>query len=250
MVKSANRVFSILEIIGESKTGLTHGEIRSALQIPKSSLTALLVDLIGQECVVQDSLSKRFTLGPKILILAGKYIENIDIVNYGRKFVNEISKETSQTVTLTTRIGFDALVVYKIDTAQPILPNVQVGIYLPLYASAAGKVMLAFFNEKEIQQYLNSTDFVKFTPKTIVDRKKILSDLIEIKKSGLATNREGYREGITAIAAPVFDHQKDVVASITIAVPSFFLNSKKEKKYEKKLSEIASKLSRMLGYSN
>jgi DNA-binding IclR family transcriptional regulator len=249
MVKSANRVFSILEIIGESKTGLTHGEIRSILQIPKSSLTALLVDLLSQDYVVQDSLSKRFTLGPKILILARKYVENIDILNYGRNFVNEISKETLQTVTLTTRIGFDALVVYKVDAAQPILPNVQVGIYLPLYASAAGKVMLAFFKEKEVQQYLNSTDFVKFTPKTVVDRKKILSDLIEIKRSGLAYNREGFREGVTAIAAPVFDYHKEVIASITISAPSFLLNSQKEKNFENKLTAIAGKLSRMMGYS-
>jgi DNA-binding IclR family transcriptional regulator len=249
MVKSANRILSILETIGASESGLTHTEITAALQIPKSSLTALLFDLIDHEFVLQNKLSKQFTLGPKILILAGKYLENTDLIGYGRNFVNEISKETAETVTLTIRIGLDALVAYKVDSAQPILPNVQVGIRLPLYASAAGKVMLAFFSEEEIERYLDSTELVKFTPKTIVDRKQINSDLIEIRKSGMAHNREGFRKGITAIAAPVFDHHKEVVASITISALTFLLNSNKEKLFEKKLSEIASRFSHVLGYS-
>ena len=87
MVKSANRVLSILETIGASKHGLTHAEITAALQIPKSSLTALLFDLTDREYLLQNKLSKRFTLGPKILILAGKYLENTDIVDYGRNYV-------------------------------------------------------------------------------------------------------------------------------------------------------------------
>lgn len=250
MVKSANRVLSILETISANKSGLTHTEITAALQIPKSSLTALLFDLIDQEYLLQNKLSKRFTLGPKILILARRYSENTDIVDYGRNFVYEISKETAETVTLSIRVGFDALVTYKVDSAQPILPNVRVGVRLPLYASAAGKVMLAFFSEAEIERYLNSADLVRFTPKTIVDRKQIITDLIEIRKSGLAYNREGFREGITAIAAPVFDHQKEVVASITISALTFLLNSNKEIIFEKKLSEITSRLSHMLGYSH
>jgi DNA-binding IclR family transcriptional regulator len=250
MVKSANRILSILEIIGASESGLTHADITAALQIPKSTLTALLFDLIDQEYILQNKLSKRFTLGPKILILAGKYLENTDVVGYGRNFVNEISKETTETVTLTIRIGFDALVAYKVDSAQPILPNVQVGIRLPLYASAAGKVMLAFFSEEEIEQYLNSVDLVKFTPKTIVDREQITADLIEIRRSGLAYNREGFREGITAIAAPVFDHQRKVVASVTISALTFLLDSHKEKIFEKRLLEIANRFSHVLGYSD
>ena len=207
MVKSANRILSILEIIGASESGLTHADITAALQIPKSSLTALLFDLIDQEYILQNKLSKRFTLGPKILILAGKYLENTDIVGYGRNFVNEISKETAETV------------------------------------------MLAFFSEEDIERYLDSTEFAKFTPKTIVDREQITVDLIEIRRSGLAYNREGFRDGITAIAAPVFDHQKEVVASVTISAPTFLLDSNKENIFEKKLSEIASSFSHMLGYS-
>jgi DNA-binding IclR family transcriptional regulator len=109
--------------------------------------------------------------------------------------------------------------------------------------------MLAFFSEEEIERYLDSTELVKYTPKTIVDRKQINYDLIDIRKSGLAYNREGFREGITAIAAPVFDHQKEVVASITISAPTFLLDSNKEKLFGKKLSEIASRFSHMLGYS-
>lgn len=248
MVKSANRVLSILETISNSKSGLTHVEITEALNIPKSSLTALLSDLIDQEYLLQNKPSKRFTLGPKILILARKYSENTDIISHGRNFVNEISKETTETVTLSIRIGFNALVTYKVDSDRPILPNVQVGKRLPLYAAAAGKVMLAFFSEEEIERYLNSVDLVKFTPKTIVDREQIIADLIEIRQSGLAYNREGFREGITAIAAPVFDHQKAVIASITISALTFLLDSNKEIIFGKKLSETASNLSHMLGY--
>lgn len=49
MVKSADRVFQLLEFIVVNKEWLFHKEHSSELDIPKSSLSALLSNLVSRE---------------------------------------------------------------------------------------------------------------------------------------------------------------------------------------------------------
>ena len=71
MVKSAERVMRILETVCVHKDGLTQKEISEMLQIPKSSLSAILDNMTTREYLMQDKDTKRIVLGPQVLILAG-----------------------------------------------------------------------------------------------------------------------------------------------------------------------------------
>ena len=66
MVKSANRVIQILKTVGSHPEGLAHSEIAETLEIPKSSLSALLVNLLDCEYLTIDN-STLFTLEASIL---------------------------------------------------------------------------------------------------------------------------------------------------------------------------------------
>ena len=70
MPQSTTRAFDILEALGSSNRGLKHGEIAQALHIPKSSLTKIIRDLVLKGYVQLDNLSKTYTIGPQILVLA------------------------------------------------------------------------------------------------------------------------------------------------------------------------------------
>lgn len=248
LVKSADRVMRILEKVGRHKDGLTQKEISERLQIPKSSLHAILSDMTDHEYLTHDNLTKRFVLGPKVLILAGRYLENQDVVGQGRPLVSKLSRETGETGVLAIPVGWDALVVYKEDCLQPILPSIQVGTRFPFYASAAGKAILAHYTDREANRYLRSVKLSRITAHTVTNPKQLLSELKAIRKGALAYNREGFREGITAIAAPVFNHNGQVVASISISALTRSLTSNKEKQYEGIITKITTRFSKLLGY--
>jgi DNA-binding IclR family transcriptional regulator len=249
MVKSAERVMRILETVCYNKDGLTQKDISEHLQIPKSSLSAILTNMTDREYLVQDQLTKRFVLGPQLLILAGGYLNNQDVVGQGRPLVSKLSRETGESGALAIPVGWDALLVYKEDCLQPILPSIQIGTRFPFFASAVGKAILAHYSDREIRQYLSSVELAAITKHTVTDPEQLLSELKAIRNGALAYNREGYREGITAIAAPVFNHNGRVVASISISALTLRLTPKKEKLFEGIITKITNRFSRLLGYS-
>ena len=63
MVKSAVRVFEIMQFIARHDKGCLHSQIANDLDIPRASLTALLSDMRDLHYVVFDLNTKRYALG-------------------------------------------------------------------------------------------------------------------------------------------------------------------------------------------
>jgi DNA-binding IclR family transcriptional regulator len=248
MVKSADRVIKILEYVGQKGEGYTHIQIASALQIPKSSLTALLANLIQTEYLTYDPNTKRYSLGPQLLYLAGRFLENLDIVSIGQPFVKRLSQMTNESVALAIPSGNDVLFVCKENSPQPILRSLEVGARLPAYATAAGKAIMAFWPHEKIEGYLASENLMPITKNTVIQADRIRAELDAIRQGGLSYSRDGFQEGVSAFGRPVFDAHGGTAASLAISGPSFRIDNEKEELIEKSLLRIAEELSHQLGF--
>ena len=67
------------------------------------------------------------------------------------------------------------------------------------------------------------------TKTTIIDPEKLRKQLNEVRKDGLAYSFEERIEGITAIAAPIFDMHSSVTGSLVVPTPTFRFTPKKKK---------------------
>jgi len=247
-VKSADRVCLILSLMPQRKDGLKHAEIAGALKIPSSSVSSLLSTLVARGFLSLDSLSKRYTLGPQVLMLAGEYLESVDIVKISRPVIREVTAATGESAALGVRNGWDIVILCKEDSPQLVKRTMQIGERSPLYASACGKAILAHMPENEIDGYLSSEALESITPKTITDPKVLRTQLRKIRSTGVAYNREESSEQIIAIAAPVFDLYGSVNAAIVVSFPITRTSPKKEKSLEKVISEASMAVSEQLGF--
>lgn len=248
MVKSADRVVRILEYVGQKGEGYTHIQIASALGIPKSSLTALLTNLIDTEYLTYDPATKRYSLGPQLLYLAGRFLENLDIVPVGQPFVKRLCQMTDESVAMAIPSGNDVLFVCKENSPQPILRSLEVGARLPVYATAAGKAIMAFWPQERIDEYLASGPLSPITKDTVVKADRIRAELEAIRHGGLSYSRDGFQEGVSAFGRPVFDAHGRAAASLAVSGPSFRVDKAKEDLIEKCLIQIAEELSHQLGF--
>jgi DNA-binding IclR family transcriptional regulator len=249
MVKSATRVIQILESVGASKNGISHAELSAALDIPKGSLSLLLADLVAHDFLsLRKEEERRYVIGPQVLVIAGKYLTDLDIVRLGRPVVREVMNRTDESSALAVRKGDEMLIVYGENCSQPLKRAVEIGYRAPLYTTAGGKAILAHQSDKEIDQYLSS---VKLTPKThatITDSKKLIKELKGIRLEKIAYSREERYEGLISMAAPVFDLFGSVVAAIVVTLPKIRFNPKSEKLVKKTLNKASERLSRQLGF--
>jgi DNA-binding IclR family transcriptional regulator len=250
IVKSADRVIQILETIGSQNHGMTHGELSKVLGIPKGSLSLLLSNLVDRDYLTFDRLSKLYMLGPKLLVLTGRYLSNLDLVRVGRPLVHELVSEINEDTELAVMKGTEILFLYKEECSKPLKYSIAIGERAPMYATSAGKAILAHLSEDEISIYFSAASLAPITKNTITDPEVLRRELNAIRSKGLAYGREEYHHGICAIAAPIFNLYGNCVGSIVVTLPSVRFNSEHRRFIEPRLQSAAERISRQLGFAS
>jgi DNA-binding IclR family transcriptional regulator len=251
MVKSAYRVTQILEAVASSGRGLRHADLAAMLNIPKGSLSFLLADLVAQEYLaLREDGVRRFVLGPQILVMAKHYLSALDLVRLGQPILKELVASTGECAEIAIRRGDEILMVCREDCSTPLRSVIQIGDRAPLYATAAGRAILAHLPPDEIERYLATVDLKPLTRKTITKPKLIQEELKAIRSGAVAYSREEHDEGVVAIGHPVFDFNGFVAGSIVVPMPTIRFNAKKAQKIESLLREACARVSRNLGYDN
>ncbi len=250
MVKSADRVMQILEAIGSSEEGKTHGELSSTLHIPKSSLSLLLANLVDREYLSLSGTDRRYALGPQVLVLASRYLSSLDIVQLGQPVLKKITRAIDESAEIAIKRGHEIIIISKEDRSQPLSRMIQLGDRAPIYATAAGKAILAHLSDDEIDQYISSVELTAITKATITDPDVLWRQLYAIRSGALARSNEELHEGITALACPVFDLYGSVVASMVLPIPTIRFTPEKEENAEKILRGASIELSHQLGFDN
>ena len=247
MVKSANRVVEILITVGATSHGISNAELSSTLNIPKGSLSLLLSDLVAHDFLTQRKEDRRYVLGPQFVVLAGKFLTDLDIVQIARPIVHEVMIETDESIALAVRNGYDMLIVYGENCSQPLKRSIEIGYRAPLHTTAGGKAILASFPDEQLEEYLTSVPLKALTPATITDRHVLKKELKAIKSNVISYSMEEQHEGLVAMAAPVLDLYSRAVGAILVTLPSIRFVPQKEKVIKEALCEGAEKLSKLLG---
>ena len=249
MIKSVQRVHQILELIGDQPDGVTYKQVSGRLGYPHSSMWGLLSDLVTLEYLTFEPVTKRYSLGPQILNLAGRFLANHDIVQIGRPIIRRAVELTDESSLLVVRNGFQAIFVHRENCRNnSTLSTARIGQRAPLYATPSGKTMLAHFSAEELNQYLAETELIPLTPRTITKPNRLKKDLEGIRQGAVAYSREEYKEGMTGLGAPVFDINSRVRIAMDIVVPTYRTNKEKEAFIEQVLRDLSHEFSHRLGY--
>jgi DNA-binding IclR family transcriptional regulator len=98
----------------------------------------------------------------------------------------------------------------------PLLP------FSPVHATATGKVLLAFdpSAERRFQRDGGPERFEGYTASTITSPREFAREIDRVRGLGIATTTGELFPELTALAAPVTDHRRRVVAAVGIAGPA------------------------------
>lgn len=219
MVKSADRTIQILEQLAAETDGLTHTQLSERLQIPKSSLTALVTALSEQGYVENDRDRRRYLLGPRVVSLARRYLGRMDIVGIAQPILARLAAYLGESCALTVRRDDHMLVVCKQDADQQLHHSMQLGDMGPIYASASGKAVLVAQGDVEVKQYLERAELNLLTRHTVTDVSALKAELEQVKLEGVGHSRRELVDGIHAIGVAVLGADGTPVAGLSVSVP-------------------------------
>lgn len=247
-VQSAERIFLVMEMLADNgEMGLM--EISAALGLHKSTVHRLLMSLIYMGYAKQDETSQKYMLSYKIVSLAGKLLDRMDIMQVAKPYLERLSDLSGEAVHLVAREDNNILYIYKIEAKVGTIRMVShVGMVHPMYCSGVGKAIMATLPEKELRQIWNESVIEKKTDKTIVDYEEMLRVLEEVKRNGYALDDEENEKGVRCIAACLKSYQNEVKYAFSISGPTSRMTRERVKELSVDVKKVQEELSWELGF--
>ena len=132
------------------------------------------------------------------------------------------------------------LYIAKVDSESPIRIISSVGKRLPAYCTALGKAMLSNTKIEDIKK-LYPNGLTPFTSKTITDFNELEKQLKEIKNTSIAYEFGEINEPSYCLSTPLMKND-DILAAISVSVPSFRMTKEKNDLIKKLLLESKIKI--------
>lgn len=221
-IPAIDRAIEVLDVLAvQGSASIT--ALSTALSIPRSTVYRLLNSLEAHAVVVKDG-DGTYQLGPRLLRWGYAVGLGTDLVSTCRPFMDRLARELAESVKLSMLDDNSALVVAVAESPGSYSVSTRVGRRFPLHAGAASKVLLAYSSEASPEQ-LRQRSLDRLTPHTLTDPLLLEAALRTVRAEGLARDDAEYTEGVSAVAAPVFDAAGTCVAALSVP---FFPGSSEE----------------------
>jgi DNA-binding IclR family transcriptional regulator len=246
-VPALQRGLQILSLFKRDKKEFTGAELAHLLELPRASVFRILQTLEQENFVERVADSSRYRLGVGVLRLGFEYISSLEITEHGRPILDALRDATRYSAHLVVRDAMEAIIVAKSPGFTKLFNSIRVGARLPAHATVLGRVLLSNLSSSEIKALYKDQELKKFTPATPVTLEHLNQLITSIAQLGFGISEGGYEAGISTIAAPVWGQRGDLVAALSISVPSSSIHVNEKENLIAHVKQAATQLTLRLG---
>ena len=217
--RAMSRVLHLFATLAGQRDGMTLSQLSQALEVPKSTFLNSLKPLVIDGYLVADG--PLYRLGPGAFRLAAGIMSSFSLPGMIQTYVRSLAAKTRESVGLGVADWELGRVIYveAVQSTRPVLYAMRSGISAPLYASAAGRVLLAHAPLAQRDEYLDRRSFRPLTGKTQTDPQALREQLGEIRTQGYCLSFGELLEDTAAMAAPVFGTEDQILGALMIGAP-------------------------------
>ncbi len=218
-VQSVERALDILEALNENgEMGLV--ELSQFTGLNVSTVHRLLGTLIERGYARQNPQTSKYSLGLKMLFFGKSLRDKYELRALAKPFLRELVDLSGETANLAIIDRDEAVFIEQVESPKMVKMFTQVGTRVPLYCTGVGKALMAYLRDEEIDHYVRTRNLLAETENTITDAEALKAELHRIRKNGYSVDDQEYEEGVSCIAAPVFDGSGRVVGAISVSGPT------------------------------
>lgn len=204
-------------------------ELSERLGYHKATTSRILLTLVDQGFLQQNPATKKFSLGRSVQTLSSSLTTSLtkNIVEIAKPHIDALHNQLNEDVGLELWTGGGTVWLYSAENRQPVRISSRQGNALPFYAAAGAKAILAFAPKYQRESLLQQ-EMPTITPATITDPDRLRQELCTYRKQGYAIDNEELRNSISAMAAPIFNHEGVALAAVTLIMPTQRLDTSRQ----------------------
>jgi len=241
------RAVALLKVFDDAHPAWALNELAQKTGLNKTTTFRLLSALESEGLVARGPGGETYTLGPEIAVLGGRALRRNNLRTVTRPELEALAAATGETASLEILADDEILIIDEVLGEHLLSGTQSLGTRWPIHATSTGLALLAFMRETRRERLLQRP-LLPVTSHTITDLTALRAHLEQIRAQGYAATDEMLELGLVAIGAPLYNHDGQVVAAISVFGPKLRLTSERIPVIGRLLQETAVRISAQLGY--
>lgn len=213
-VKSLLKAIDILDVLSQSRGGLSLSTLSERSGYPKSTVHALASTMRDRGLLRQLS-DGSYDLGIRLFEYGSAVSRSFDISSIARPYLESLSAITGANSVITMLDGHYPVSIDYAVSASGVQIMPEIGVKLPLHCTSQGKLMLAYLSDNRVKSILKRTSVRQYTPHTVTDTERLTKIFAEVRNLGYAIEDGEYKVGLRSVSAPVFDSAGELKYALT-----------------------------------
>lgn len=245
---SANASEKTLLVLEAALTHSRFSKVVEATGLAKATTHRILGTLLAHGFVAL-AADGSYLPGPKILSLAGRALERIDISAIAQPFVDYLVAKVHCTVHVGVVNGDEIVYLIRSDSDKPYRMPSRVGNAIPLHSSGIGKAVLSGYTDDSIGRFVARAGLPYRTEHTITTLDALRAEIATVRELGYALDREENVPGVVCVAAPIRDHTGTITYGLSISTLTLEHTVEQVEAMAPMAIETADRISVALGYN-
>lgn len=208
-IQAVENALDVLEALSEIDDDIRISQLSEKLAMNKTSVFRLLATFENRGYVEREERSGKYRLGLSAYEIGQKFLSRMGLLRHARPVAERLSRGCNEAVYVAVRRRKEVLFLDMVDTTQKVKIVPLVGRRYPLETTAAGQVLLAFNDGRDIQD---------------IDTSKSMDSLFAmIRRQGFAQDSGSLGEGIASVVAPLFGAGGKLHGVLCVVGPEFRL---------------------------
>ncbi len=245
ILQSVQRGLLIIKLFTAEKPVWGITEMSRELQLPKSTISRLIADLINEGYIKK--AGRKYRLGLSLLNLSGVIMSQLELHHEAYEPLKSLVSKINENAHISTLQGTQLIYILKVESKQTIRLLSHVGHYRPVSCSSPGKLLLAYRSKAVVDQVIKE-GLPKRGPNSVTDPEHFIKDLEKIRHDGFSVCIDEMNKDVISIAAPIKDYTGKVIASVSMAAPRHRIDKEDIPNYVQSLVRTGKEVSSKLGH--
>ncbi|MPZ41134.1 MAG: helix-turn-helix domain-containing protein [Rhizobiales bacterium] len=225
-LRATARSFAILEQVASSLRGpVDVHDIIATLKLPKATAYRLVDWFVTHGYLSRAPGQRRLIVGPRLTNLAFGALSSSMHNDAPHMVLQRLVRKLNETCNIGTLLNGEVVYLDRVEVEHwPLRLHYAIGSRVPLHCSAIGKLFLALTPSARRDRLLQSLELLRYTDRTITDRKLLEAELRQIRKEQVSFDCQEYLAGVTCMAVPVLGENGGMLAALAVQAPEARMN--------------------------
>ncbi|MCO4848510.1 MAG: IclR family transcriptional regulator [Yoonia sp.] len=246
-LSSVTTAIHLLKTFTEEDQALGISELAKRLKVAKSTVHRLAGALLDEGLLQQETETGRYGLGVGLFGLGSLVRSRLDVTIESKTILNVLREKTQENVRLAVLERQNVVFLHDFESPQTLRLRSATGQLKPAFCTAEGLCLLAGLRTPELEKFLQYPMPAR-APNTITDKDDFLKAVRQVKRRGHAFEDETCDEGTRCLAAPIYNAEGRLVASVGVAGPRVRIKKAMVPKLAPIVIEAANEISQRMGY--